>query len=69
MTQLVTVEHRCLIRILHTVPKMHKLLNLHKFKWMARSLGSYSEEIFREFYTSYVATLRGSIDRQAKPAK
>ena len=30
---------------------------------------SYNEEIERKFYASYVATLRGSLDRQLIPAK
>ena len=29
---------------------------------MARSLESYSEEVVREFYASYLATFRGSFD-------
>lgn len=36
---------------------------------MARSLGTYSEEVVREIYVSYVAILIGSIDRWAKPNK
>ncbi|KAK4706534.1 hypothetical protein R3W88_033914 [Solanum pinnatisectum] len=36
-------------------------------KWMARSLGSFSEEIVREFYAFYAATLIGSINRRVKP--
>ncbi|KAK4731644.1 hypothetical protein R3W88_024632 [Solanum pinnatisectum] len=36
-------------------------------KWMAHSPGSYSEEIVREFYASYAATIRGSISKWAKP--
>ncbi|KAG5631673.1 hypothetical protein H5410_003390 [Solanum commersonii] len=34
---------------------------------MARYPGTYSEEIVREFYASYAATLRGSISKQSKP--
>ena len=30
---------------------------------------SYREEVVREFYTSYLASLRGSLDRRAKPVK
>lgn len=54
---------------LHTVLEVHLLFNKHKFEWVARSLGSYSEEIVREFYTSYVVTLRGSFDRRVRPTK
>ena len=32
-------------------------------------MGCYSEELVREFYVSYVATLRSQIDRRAAPAK
>ena len=32
-------------------------------------MGRYSEELVREFYASYVATLRSPIDRRAAPAK
>uniref|UniRef100_M1DLE4 Integrase core domain containing protein n=1 Tax=Solanum tuberosum TaxID=4113 RepID=M1DLE4_SOLTU len=39
---------------------------LHKCDWMARDPGTYSEEIVREFYASYAATLRGSIDKRSK---
>lgn len=57
MTQLVTAERRVLTRSLHKVPEVHKWFNLHKFEWMARSLGTYCEEIVREFYVSYITTL------------
>lgn len=51
------------------VLEMHILLTLHKFDWMAQSLGAYSEDIAREFYASYVDTLLGSLDRRPRPAK
>ncbi|KAG5585632.1 hypothetical protein H5410_046066 [Solanum commersonii] len=35
---------------------------------MAHRSGYFSEEIGRDFYAFYAATLRGSIDRRAKPA-
>ncbi|TMW96937.1 hypothetical protein EJD97_006518 [Solanum chilense] len=41
----------------------------HRLEWTARSLGSYSEELVREFYASYVDTLKSYIDRWATPAK
>ncbi|KAG5595736.1 hypothetical protein H5410_036968 [Solanum commersonii] len=34
---------------------------------MARDPGTYSEEIVREFYASYAATLHGSISKRLKP--
>uniref|UniRef100_M1E0R7 Putative plant transposon protein domain-containing protein n=1 Tax=Solanum tuberosum TaxID=4113 RepID=M1E0R7_SOLTU len=34
---------------------------------MARDPGTYSEEMVREFYASYAATLRGSITKRSKP--
>ncbi|KAG5611136.1 hypothetical protein H5410_022417 [Solanum commersonii] len=34
---------------------------------MAQEPGTYSEEIVREFYASYAATLRGSISKRSKP--
>uniref|UniRef100_M1DHR8 Integrase core domain containing protein n=1 Tax=Solanum tuberosum TaxID=4113 RepID=M1DHR8_SOLTU len=67
MARLITEEHRVLTRSLHTVPDIHRLFKIHKCDWMARDLGTYSEEIVREFYASYAATLRGSIDKRAKP--
>ena len=36
---------------------------------MARSVGLYSEELVRDFYAYYVATLRGSLDRRYNPIK
>ncbi|KAG5594533.1 hypothetical protein H5410_035765 [Solanum commersonii] len=56
-------ERRVLTGSLHTVPNIHRLFKLHKYDWMARDLGTYNEEIVREFYASYAATLRGSIDK------
>ncbi|KAG5630754.1 hypothetical protein H5410_002471 [Solanum commersonii] len=35
---------------------------------MALDLGTYSEEIVREFYASYAATLRGQIHKNTKAA-
>lgn len=69
MLRLVIVERQVLTGSLHTVPKVGRLSNLHKFEWTARSLGSCSEEIVRDFYVSYVATLRGSIYSWVRPSK
>uniref|UniRef100_M1DJX7 Integrase core domain containing protein n=1 Tax=Solanum tuberosum TaxID=4113 RepID=M1DJX7_SOLTU len=67
MDRPITEERRVLTGSLHTFPDIHRLFNLHKCDWMARDPGTYSEEIVREFYASYVATLRGSISKRSKP--
>ncbi|KAG5585933.1 hypothetical protein H5410_046367 [Solanum commersonii] len=67
MARLITEERRVLTGSLHTVPDIHRLFNLHKCDWMARDPGTYSEEIVREFYASYAATLWGSISKRSKP--
>ncbi|KAG5611704.1 hypothetical protein H5410_022985 [Solanum commersonii] len=67
MAQLITEERRLLTGSLHTVPDIHRLFNLHKCDWMARDPGTYSEDIVREFYASYAATLRGSISKRSNP--
>ncbi|KAG5600404.1 hypothetical protein H5410_031774 [Solanum commersonii] len=64
MARLITEERRVLTESLHIVPDIHRLLNLHKYDWMARDPGTYSEETMREFYASYAATLRGSISKR-----
>ena len=69
MNQMVTVEQRVLMGSLHTLPTVHDLLTRHRIEWMARSMGSYSEEIMREFYPSYVETLKGTSDRRSNPNK
>ena len=51
------------------LPEIHNLFTRHRLEWTARSLGSYNEEMVREFYASYVETLRSQIDRRAAPAK
>jgi len=67
MAQLIIEEHRVLTRSLHTIPNIYRLFQQHRCEWMARESGTYSEEIVREFYGSYAATLRGSIHKNAKP--
>uniref|UniRef100_M1CXV0 Integrase core domain containing protein n=1 Tax=Solanum tuberosum TaxID=4113 RepID=M1CXV0_SOLTU len=67
MARIVTKECRVLTGSLHTVLDIHMLFNLHKCDWMARDLGTYNEEIVREFYASYAATLRGLISKRSKP--
>ncbi|KAG5620829.1 hypothetical protein H5410_006047 [Solanum commersonii] len=67
MARLITEERKVLTGSLHTIPDIHRLFNLHKCDWMAREPGTYSEEIVREFYASYAATLRGSISKRSKP--
>ena len=51
------------------MPEIHNLFTRHLLEWTARPLGRYSEEMVREFYASYVATLQSHIDRRAAPAK
>ena len=68
MTQTLTLERRVLTGSLPTMPEIHNLFTRHRLEWTARPLGRYSEELVREFYASYVATLRSQIDRRAAPA-
>ena len=51
------------------MPEIHNLFTRHRLERTTRPLGRYSEEMVREFYASYVATLRSQIDRRAAPAK
>ena len=51
------------------MPEIHNIFTRHRLELTARLLGRYSEEVVREFYASYVATLRSQIDRRAAPAK
>ncbi|KAG5571915.1 hypothetical protein H5410_061681 [Solanum commersonii] len=67
IAQFITKERQILTDILHTAPVIHDLFQRHKCEWMACRRGSYSEEIVREFYVSYVAIIRGSIFKRAKP--
>ena len=63
LTQTLTLERRVLIGSLQTIPEIHNLFTRHRLEWTARPLGRYSEEMVREFYASYVATLRSQINR------
>uniref|UniRef100_M1DZA4 Integrase core domain containing protein n=1 Tax=Solanum tuberosum TaxID=4113 RepID=M1DZA4_SOLTU len=67
MARLITDERKVLTGSLHTIPDIHRLFQHHKCEWMGKELGTYSEKIVREFYASYTATLRGSIQRNANP--
>ena len=69
MTRTLTLEWQVLTGSLPTMPEIHNLFTRHQFEWTTRPLGRYSEEMVREFYASYVATLRSQIDRQDSPAK
>ena len=51
------------------MPEIYNLFTRHRLEWTARPLGRCSEELVREFYASYVVTLRSQIDRRAAPAK
>uniref|UniRef100_M1DT13 Integrase core domain containing protein n=1 Tax=Solanum tuberosum TaxID=4113 RepID=M1DT13_SOLTU len=68
MALLVTEERRVLTSSLHTAPVIEELFRRHKCELMARTPGTYNEEIVREFYASYAATLTGSIYKRAMPA-
>ena len=54
---------------LFIMQKIHNLFARHRIERTTCSLGRYSEELVREFYASYVTTLRSQIDRRAAPAK
>lgn len=66
---LVIKEHRVITWSFPIVPKVHKLLDLHKCDLMALAFNRYSEEIVRVFLASYVATFQGSIDKLERPLK
>ena len=68
MNRTLTVEERVLIANLHTVYAIHDLFTRHQLEWIARCGGRYIEELVQEFYTSYVATLKASLDRKSNPA-
>ena len=69
MTLTLTLERRVLTRNLSTMLEIHNLFTRHWLEWTARALGHYSEEMVREFYASYVASIRSKLDRRASPAK
>ena len=57
MTRTLTLERRVLTWSLLTMPEFHNLFTRHRLEWTACPLGRSSDEIVREFYESYVATL------------
>ena len=57
MTRTLTLERRVLTRSIPSMPEIHNLFTRHRLEWTAHLLGRYSEEVVREFYASYVATL------------
>uniref|UniRef100_M1DB15 Integrase core domain containing protein n=1 Tax=Solanum tuberosum TaxID=4113 RepID=M1DB15_SOLTU len=67
MARTITEERRVLTGNLHTVPIIEELFRRHKYEWMARALGNYSEDITWEFYASYAAMVRNAIPKRAKP--
>ena len=69
MTGTLTLERRVLTGSLPTMPEIHNLFTRHRLEWTACSLGRNSEKFVREFYASYVATLRSQIDRRAANVK
>ena len=69
MTWILTLERRVRTVSLSTMPEIHNLFTRHRLEWTAHPLGRYSDELVREFYASYVVTLRSQIDRCAAPYK
>ena len=61
MTRTLTLEMRVLTGSLPTMPAIHNLFTGHRLEWTAHSLGRYSEELVREFYASYVDTLKSRL--------
>lgn len=69
INQTLTVEQRVLTGSLYIVPDVHALFTRHWLEWMDKCIERYINEVVRELYASYVATLGFSLDRQSKPAK
>ena len=63
------MERWVLTGSLPSMPEIHNIFTRHRLEWTAHPLGRYSEEVVREFYASYVATLQSQIDRRAAPVK
>ena len=63
MTRTLTLERRVLTGSFPTIPKIHNLFTRYRLEWTAHSLDRYSEDLVREFYASYVATLKSQINR------
>ena len=57
MTQTLKLERRVLMGNIPTMTEIHNLFTRHRLAWTACFLGRYSEELVREFYTYYMATL------------
>ena len=57
INQTLTVEQRVLTGSLYIVPDVHALFTRHWLEWMDKCIGRYINEVVREFYASYVATL------------
>ena len=64
LTRTLTLERQVLMGSLPTMPEIHNLFTRHQLGWTTLSLGRYCEELVREFYASYLATLRSQIDRR-----
>ena len=69
MTRTLTLERKVLTGSLPNMPEIHNLFTRHQLEWTARAVGRYSEEMIREFYAVYVATLQSQIDKGDAPAK
>ena len=51
------------------MPTIHAIFTRHRLKGTTQNVGLYSEEMVRELYASYLATLRSKFDRRSNPAK
>ena len=69
MTRTLTLERRVLTGSLTTMLDIHALFTRHCLDLTARALGRDIEELVRDVYASYVATLRSQIYRRDAPAK
>ena len=69
MIRALTLERQVLKRILPTMPNIHTLFTRHRLEWIAHVVGRYCEEMVRDFYASYVVTLRSQRYRRVSPAK
>uniref|UniRef100_M1DUG9 Integrase core domain containing protein n=1 Tax=Solanum tuberosum TaxID=4113 RepID=M1DUG9_SOLTU len=67
MARIITEECRVLTQSLHTVPTIEELFRRYMCEWITQSLGKFSEEMTREFYASYAATVHNDISKQEKP--
>ena len=58
-----TVDHTFMIGSPHIMPVFGELFWRHNCEWMEHSPGTYNEEMNKEFYASYTATILNSISK------